>query len=52
MNKDMTKWMANESKIKNIPPNGFQGGLIIDEISIQPDVQFKKLINNRFIYFN
>lgn len=49
VNKDMTKWMANEAKIKNIPPTGFQGGLIIDEISIQPDVQFKKLINNRFI---
>lgn len=42
----MLEWMANEAKIKNIPPAGFQGGLIIDEMSIQPDLQFQKLNNN------
>lgn len=46
VNKDMAELMANEAKIKNIPPAGFQGGLIIDEMSIQPDVQFKKLNNS------
>lgn len=46
VNKDMLEWMANEAKIKNIPPAGFQGGLIIDEMSIQPDLQFQKLNNN------
>lgn len=46
MNKDMLEWMANEAKIKNIPPVGFQGGLIIDEMSIQPDLQYRKLNNN------
>lgn len=34
--------MANEAKLKNLPPEGFEGGLIIDEMSIQPDLQFKK----------
>lgn len=46
MNKEMAEWIANEAKIKNIPPAGFQGGLIIDEMSIQPDVQFEKLNNS------
>ncbi|KAJ8313792.1 hypothetical protein KUTeg_008353 [Tegillarca granosa] len=36
--KDMLQWMAN----KNIPPEGYEGGLIIDEMSIQPDLQLKK----------
>lgn len=44
----MLEWMANEAEIKNIPPPlaGFQDGLIIDEMSIQPDLQFKKLNNS------
>jgi hypothetical protein len=29
--------MANEAQIKNIPPEGYEGGLVIDEMSIQPD---------------
>jgi hypothetical protein len=32
----------HEAKLKNLPPEGFKGGLIIDEMSIQPDLQFKK----------
>ena len=35
-------WMRNEAALKNIPPEGYEGGLIIDEMSIQPDLQFKK----------
>lgn len=46
MKKDLLEWMANEAKIKNISPVRFQGGLIIDEMSIQPDLQFLKLNNN------
>ena len=38
----MLQWMANEAKIKNIPPEEFLGGIIIDEMSIQPDLQFRK----------
>lgn len=38
----MLQWMANEAKINNIPPEGFLGGIIIDEMSIQPDLQFRK----------
>ena len=34
--------MANGAKIKNIPPEGFLGGIIIDEMSIEPDLQYRK----------
>lgn len=51
VNKDMLEWMANEAKIKNIPPARFQGGLMIDEMSIQPDLQFQKLNNFQLIGF-
>ena len=34
--------MANEAKFKSVPPEGHEGGLIIDEMSIQPDLQFSK----------
>lgn len=44
--KDMLEWMANEAKLKNIPPAGYEGGLIIDEMSIQPDLQFRKQNND------
>ncbi|CAG2216361.1 unnamed protein product [Mytilus edulis] len=42
INKEILHWMANEAKIKNIPPEGYKGGLMIDEMSIQPDLQFRK----------
>ncbi|XP_033763366.1 uncharacterized protein LOC117344648 [Pecten maximus] len=38
----MLHWMTNEAKLQNIPPEGLYGGLLIDEMSIQPDLQFKK----------
>jgi hypothetical protein len=34
--------MANEAKLKNIPPEGFEGGIIVDEMSIQSDLQIEK----------
>ena len=40
INKDMMHWMANEAKVQNIPPEGYVGGLLLDEMSIQPDLQF------------
>ncbi|CAG2224496.1 unnamed protein product [Mytilus edulis] len=43
INNDMLHWMANEAKLKNIPPEGYEGGLIIDEMSIQQDLQLKKI---------
>ena len=42
----MLEWMSNETKLKNIPPAGYEGGLIIDEMSIQPDLQFQKQNND------
>jgi len=42
INKEILHWMANEAQIKNIPPEGCEGGLVIDEMSIQPDLQFSK----------
>ena len=46
INKDMLEWIANEAKLKNIPPAGYDGGLIIDEMSIQPDLLFRKQNND------
>ena len=46
VNSDMLDWMANEATMKGIPPEGYQGGLIIDEMSIQQDLQFRKRKHN------
>lgn len=35
-------WMHEEAKRQNIPENGYVGGLIIDEMSIQADIQICK----------
>jgi hypothetical protein len=35
INTDMLAWMSNEARIKNLPR-----GLIFDEMSMQPDLQF------------
>ena len=42
INKEILHWMTNEAQIKNIPPEGHEGGLVLDEMSIQPDLQFSK----------
>lgn len=46
INSDILDWMANEATMKGIPPEGYQGGLIIDEMSIQQDLQFRKRKHN------
>jgi len=46
ININMLQWMSNEAQAKNIPPEGYQGGLIIDEMSIQQDLQFSKTKDN------
>jgi len=40
LNKELLHWMKNEAMHKNIPPEGYEGGLILDEMSIQSDLQF------------
>lgn len=32
--------MKNEAIQRNLPPEGYEGGLILDELSIQSDLQF------------
>ena len=34
-NKTMFDWMTKEAKLCNIPPHGYWGGLMFDEVSIQ-----------------
>lgn len=41
-NKDMFHWMLNEAKNRNLSPEGYEGGLLIDEMTIQQDIQFSK----------
>ena len=38
----MLKWMANEALLHSVPPEGYEGGLVIDEMSVQPDLQISK----------
>jgi len=40
LNKELLHWMKNEALHKNLPPEGYEGGLILDEMSIQSDLQF------------
>ena len=42
----MLAWMSKEAMIKILPLEGYQGGLIFDEMSIQPDLQFRKRNGN------
>lgn len=35
INKDILCWMAYEAKLKKHSPEGFEGGIIVDEMSIQ-----------------
>jgi hypothetical protein len=46
INTGMLAWMSKEAMIKILPPEGYQGGLIFDEMSIQPDLQFRKRNGN------
>ena len=39
--------MKNEAKLQNIPTEGYEGGLIFDEMAIQEDLQ-RKLCETEF----
>jgi hypothetical protein len=43
INKDVFKWMKEEAVLLNLPSEGYEGGLLIDEMSIQPDLQLKRI---------
>ena len=43
INKDVFNWMKNEASILNLPEEGYEGGLLIDEMSNQADLQLKKI---------
>ena len=34
--------MLQEAKNQNLPPEGYEGGIVIDEMTIQSDIQFSK----------
>lgn len=36
---DMMQWMSSEANRQNVNKEGYYGGLILDEMSIQPDLQ-------------
>ena len=40
INKELLHWMKNEALHRNLPTEGYEGGLILDEMSIQSDLQF------------
>jgi hypothetical protein len=42
INSGVLNWMANEAVVTNIPPEGYEGGILIDEMSIQSDLQLCK----------
>lgn len=41
---DMMSWMNNEAKSQNLTVKGYYGGLILDEMAIQEDLQ---IVNNK-----
>ena len=49
INKEILHWMKNEAVNKNIPPEGYEGGLMLDEMSIQSDLQFYSRDNKIYI---
>ncbi|WAR27222.1 hypothetical protein MAR_012926 [Mya arenaria] len=40
--KDMLTWMLDEAKLRNLLPEEYYGGIIIDEMSIKSDIQMCK----------
>ena len=40
INKELLHWMKNEALHRNLAPEGYEGGLIFDEMTIQSDLQF------------
>ena len=46
INNDMLKWMYMEALHEHLPDTGYYGGLILDEMSIQPDLQIVRRAGN------
>lgn len=48
--KEMLKWMKDEAALRKLPPHGYCGGLICDEVSIQVDYYqiITIMVNNRY----
>lgn len=44
--KHILEWMRNEASVQNLSKEGFEGGLMIDEMSIQEDLAIKRKGNN------
>lgn len=42
VNKDVFEWMKSEAELQDIPDEGYEGGLILDEMTIQEDLQMKR----------
>ena len=42
MNQDMLRWMFNEAKRINLTTAGYHGGLVLDEMNVQKDLQISK----------
>ena len=40
VNIDLLHWMKNEAISRNLPPHGYEGGIILDEMSVQSDLEF------------
>lgn len=50
INHGQLKWMIMQAKHDNIPPEGYHGGLILDEMAIQEDIQIQRS-NRTFVGF-
>jgi len=40
INNELIHWMKNETLSRNLSPDGYEGGLILDEMSIQSNLEF------------
>jgi len=40
--KDILHWMRNEALAQNIGLDGYEGGIMLDEMSIQEDLELRK----------
>jgi hypothetical protein len=40
----------NEALSRNLPPDGYEGGLILDEMSIQSDLEFCSRDGNVYLW--
>ena len=50
INNELIHWMKNEALSRNLPPGGYEGGLILDEMSIQSDLEFCSRDGNVYLW--